>query len=100
MLLTVIASIAFEQLWEKEGLLEYQEERLMNSEDLELEMANYINEMAVKGVLCEAINLGHSTTSCWSRLSLYMNRKHFKRTTSRCQLALKTNRIMGPSFQL
>lgn len=34
------------QLWEKEGLLEYQEERLMNSEDLELEMANYINEMA------------------------------------------------------
>ena len=32
------------QLWEKEGLLEYQEERLMNSEDLELEMANYINE--------------------------------------------------------
>lgn len=34
------------QLWEKEGLLEYQEERLMNSEDLELEMANYINDMA------------------------------------------------------
>jgi len=34
------------QLWEKEGLLEYQEERLMNSEDLELEMANFINEMA------------------------------------------------------
>ena len=26
--------------------MEYQEERLMNSEDLELEMANYINEMA------------------------------------------------------
>lgn len=34
------------QLWEKEGLLEYQEERLMNSEDLELEMANYINDLA------------------------------------------------------
>lgn len=34
------------QLWEKEGLLEYQEERLMNSEDLELEMASYINELA------------------------------------------------------
>ena len=27
------------QLWEKEGLLEYQEERLMNTEDLEMEMA-------------------------------------------------------------
>lgn len=34
------------QLWEKEGLLEYQEERLMNSEDLELEMASYINDLA------------------------------------------------------
>lgn len=36
------------QLWEKEGLLEYQEERLMNSEDLELEMADFINDMAAK----------------------------------------------------
>ena len=27
------------QLWEKEGLLEYQEERLMNTEDLEMERA-------------------------------------------------------------
>ena len=34
------------QLWEKEGLLEYQEERLVNTEDLETEMAAYINEMA------------------------------------------------------
>ena len=34
------------QLWEKEGLLEYQEERLMNTEDLELEMTGYINAMA------------------------------------------------------
>merc|ERR1719198_2284078 len=34
------------QLWEKEGLLEYQEERLMNTEDLEMEMAGYINDMA------------------------------------------------------
>ena len=34
------------QLWEKEGLLEYQEERLMNTEVLELEMTNYINIMA------------------------------------------------------
>ena len=30
----------------KEGLLEYQEERLVNTEDLETEMAAYINEMA------------------------------------------------------
>jgi len=36
------------QLWEKEGLLEYQEERLMNSEDLELEMADFINDMAAR----------------------------------------------------
>ena len=34
------------QLWEKEGLLEYQEERLMNTEDLELEMSGFINSMA------------------------------------------------------
>ena len=34
------------QLWEKEGLLEYQEERLMNTEDLELEMSGFINTMA------------------------------------------------------
>ena len=34
------------QLWEKEGLLEYQEERLVNTEDLETEMAAYINTMA------------------------------------------------------
>jgi len=34
------------QLWEKEGLLEFQEERLMNTEDLEMEMTNYINAMA------------------------------------------------------
>ena len=34
------------QLWEKEGLLEYQEERLMNTEDLEKEMAAFINGMA------------------------------------------------------
>ena len=34
------------QLWEREGLLEYQEERLLNSEELELEMAGYINRMA------------------------------------------------------
>ena len=34
------------QLWEKEGLLEYQEERLMNTEELELEMSNYIHAMA------------------------------------------------------
>ena len=34
------------QLWEKEGLLEYQEERLMNTEDLELEMSGFINGMA------------------------------------------------------
>ena len=34
------------QLWEKEGLLEFQEERLTNSEDLELEMAEYINSLA------------------------------------------------------
>mmetsp|Transcript_4154 Transcript_4154/g.12714 ORF Transcript_4154/g.12714 Transcript_4154/m.12714 type:complete len:209 (+) Transcript_4154:38-664(+) len=34
------------QLWEKEGLLEYQEERLMNTEDLEHEMTAYINTMA------------------------------------------------------
>ncbi|KAJ8602256.1 hypothetical protein CTAYLR_003635 [Chrysophaeum taylorii] len=34
------------QLWEKEGLLEYQEERLMNTEDLEREMTAYINTMA------------------------------------------------------
>lgn len=49
------------QLWEKEGLLEYvfsllhtllrafcryQEERLMNTEDLEQEMTGYINKMA------------------------------------------------------
>ncbi|KAH8079598.1 hypothetical protein JL720_9346 [Aureococcus anophagefferens] len=33
------------QLWEKEGLLEYQEERLMNTEDLELEMSGFINGM-------------------------------------------------------
>ena len=33
-------------MWEKEGLLEYQEERLVNTEDLETEMAAYINEMA------------------------------------------------------
>ncbi len=36
------------QLWEKEGLLEYQEERLMDSEDLELEMASFINQLADK----------------------------------------------------
>lgn len=36
------------QLWEKEGLLEYQEERLMDSEDLELEMASFINQLAEK----------------------------------------------------
>jgi len=34
------------QLWEKEGLLEYQEERLVNTEDLETEMAGFINSMA------------------------------------------------------
>ncbi|KAJ1452837.1 hypothetical protein M885DRAFT_525772 [Pelagophyceae sp. CCMP2097] len=34
------------QLWEKEGLLEYQEERLMNTEDLENEMTAYINTMS------------------------------------------------------
>mmetsp|Transcript_20919 Transcript_20919/g.62416 ORF Transcript_20919/g.62416 Transcript_20919/m.62416 type:complete len:206 (-) Transcript_20919:22-639(-) len=34
------------QLWEKEGLLEYQEERLVNTEDLETEMAGFINAMA------------------------------------------------------
>lgn len=34
------------QLWEKEGLLEYQEERLMNTEDVEHEMASFINMMA------------------------------------------------------
>mmetsp|Transcript_165 Transcript_165/g.610 ORF Transcript_165/g.610 Transcript_165/m.610 type:complete len:207 (+) Transcript_165:91-711(+) len=34
------------QLWEKEGLLEYQEERLINTEDLEVDMTNYINLMA------------------------------------------------------
>ena len=39
------------QLWEKEGLLEYQEERLMNTEDLEMEMAAYINEMAANCML-------------------------------------------------
>lgn len=34
------------QLWEKEGLLDYQEERLTNTEVLEQEMAGYINIMA------------------------------------------------------
>ena len=30
------------QLWEKEGLQQYQEERLVNTEDLETEMAGFI----------------------------------------------------------
>ena len=34
------------QLWEKEGLLEYQEERLLDSEDQEVQMALYINMLA------------------------------------------------------
>jgi len=34
------------QLWEKEGLLEYQEERLLDSEDQEVQMALYINLLA------------------------------------------------------
>ena len=34
------------QLWEKEGLLEYQEERLLDSEDQEVQMALYINILA------------------------------------------------------
>ena len=34
------------QLWEKEGLLEYQEERLLDSEDQEVQMALYINVLA------------------------------------------------------
>ena len=34
------------QLWEKEGLLEYQEERLLYSEDQEVQMALYINMLA------------------------------------------------------
>jgi len=34
------------QLWEKEGLLEYQEERLLDSEDTEVQMALYINMLA------------------------------------------------------
>ena len=35
------------QLWEKEGLLEYQEERLMNTEDLEMEMAGCAPSLAI-----------------------------------------------------
>ena len=42
------------QLWEKEGLLEYQEERLLDSEDQEVQMALYINILA-RSVL--ALNL-------------------------------------------
>lgn len=34
------------QLWEKEGLLEYQEERILDSEDQEVQMALYINLLA------------------------------------------------------
>jgi len=34
------------QLWEKEGLLEYQEERLLDSEDAEVQMATYVNLLA------------------------------------------------------
>ncbi|KAJ1456196.1 hypothetical protein M885DRAFT_518360 [Pelagophyceae sp. CCMP2097] len=36
------------QLWEKEGLLEYQEERLLDSEDQEVAMALYVNLLAVQ----------------------------------------------------
>mmetsp|Transcript_6882 Transcript_6882/g.28738 ORF Transcript_6882/g.28738 Transcript_6882/m.28738 type:complete len:157 (-) Transcript_6882:250-720(-) len=34
------------QLWEKEGLLEYQEDRLLHTEDIEIEMQGYIFAMA------------------------------------------------------
>lgn len=34
------------RLWEKEGLLDYQEERLLDSEDQEVQMALYINLLA------------------------------------------------------
>ena len=41
------------QLWEKEGLLEYQEERLLDSEDQEVQMALYINMLAQQLLLLE-----------------------------------------------
>lgn len=36
------------QLWEKEGLLDYQEESLIDSEDQEVQMTLYINQLAVQ----------------------------------------------------
>lgn len=67
--------------------MEYQEERLMNSEDLELEMANYINEMAVRI---------HPPTAllCTNRVC----RPSSKARTCPCRTVCKTSHIMGPSM--
>ena len=62
------------QLWEKEGLLEYQEERLLDSEDQEVQMALYINILA-RSVLALNLTLPEGSRSSRTTASLARGRR-------------------------